>query len=215
MSKFIVIEGLDGSGKSTQARRLAEFFASRGNPCFATRQPSDDRIGSLAREATYGVFPAENETLSLLFAAEHYQHYCGKIAPALARGETVICDRYYYSNFVYQGVDAPTLERVFAYNYAVMAARTPDMVIFIDVEPEECMRRINANREQISIFETLEKLQTQRKRFLSLFERICDKENIIIIETENADENTVFEKILNKVKVLGSVAPESPLSCTS
>ena len=198
--KFIVFEGLDGSGKSTQVKRVAEHFAARGVACFATRQPSDDPIGTLARAATYGKFPAESESLSLLFAAEHYQHYVEKIAPALAKGDMVFCDRYYYSNFVYQGVNAAALERIFSYNQAVMTARTPDAVIFLDVSPQECMRRITAGREEISIFETLEKLETQRERFFSLFKRLGSTENFIIIDTENCDENAVFNKILARIE---------------
>jgi dTMP kinase len=201
MSKFFVLEGLDGSGKTTQASRLAGWLSENGKPCFATRQPSDDHIGTLAREATYGAFAAENETLALLFAAEHYQHYCGKILPALTRGEFVVCDRYYYSNFVYQGVDDATLQRIFAYNQAVMTAKTPDAVIFVDVPPEECMRRITANREQISIFETSEKLKTQHKRYMELFERLRGQENIIIVDG-NANEDTVFSQIVNKIAPL-------------
>ncbi|MCL2225948.1 MAG: dTMP kinase [Defluviitaleaceae bacterium] len=201
MSKFFVIEGLDGSGKTTQARRLAEWFAANNKPCFTTRQPSDDKIGELARAATYGVFPAENETLALLFAAEHYQHYCGKIAPALNRGEYVICDRYYYSNFVYQGIDAPTLQRIFSYNQAVMTAKKPDAVLFIDVSPDECMRRINESRAQTSIFEALDKLTLQRERFLSIFKHLGETENIITIQTENLNEDSVFDKILEALQL--------------
>ena len=204
MSRFFVLEGLDGSGKTSQVRRLVEWFTAKGLPCFATRQPSDDKIGSLARAATYGEFPAENETLALLFAAEHYQHYCEKIAPALSRGEFVICDRYYFSNFVYQGVNEAALERIFSYNQAVMNARKPDAVIYLNVSPEECMRRITASREQTSIFETLDKLKTQRERFFAIFERLRDTENIFIIDTENGDENTVFEKMVNKISPLCS-----------
>jgi dTMP kinase len=201
---FIVIEGLDGSGKSTQVKLLGEWLAKKGKPCLVTRQPSDDHIGTLARQATYGAFPAENETLSLLFAAEHCQHYFEKIAPALSRGEYVVCDRYYYSNFVYQGTDNAVIERIFSYTQAVMnpPARKPDAVIFIDVPPEECMRRITAARSEISIFESLEKLKTQRERFFALFSRLKETENIILIEASENDQNTVFEKITNKIEPL-------------
>lgn len=205
MSKFFVIEGLDGSGKTTQINRLSQWFSQKSKPCFTTRQPSDGQIGELARSATYGAFPAENETLALLFAAEHYQHFCEKIAPALSRGEYVICDRYYYSNFVYQGVDSATLQRVFTYNQAVMSVRKPDAVIFLDVSPEECMRRITTSRAQISIFEALDKLETQRERFFAIFERLSETENIIVIETENSNENAVFDKIVNNINPLCSI----------
>lgn len=198
--KFFVIEGLDGSGKSTQVKLLAEWFAARGLPCFATRQPGDGPLGKLARAATYGEFPVERESLSLLFAAEHYQHYREKIAPALERGEYVICDRYYYSNFVYQGTNAAAVERIFSYNQAAMAAKKPDAVFFIDVPPEECMRRIAASRAEISIFETLDKLKAHRERFIALFERLSPSENIIKIDNTDNDKNMVFQQITDYIK---------------
>lgn len=201
-SKFFVIEGLDGSGKSTQAKRLAKYFCAKNMSCIVTRQPSTGKIGELARAITTGEFLAENEALALLFAADRIQHYAQEIAPALERGEIVICDRYYYSNLVYQGTDSAAFERILSYNQAVMAARKPDAIIFIDVPPEECMRRITANRAQISIYEALDKLKLQRGRFLAAFERL--NENVVIIEAENFDANAVFEKILHKIEPLCS-----------
>jgi dTMP kinase len=174
MGKFFVIEGLDGSGKTTQIARLSRWFAEKNLPCFTTRQPSDGRIGELARSAT-----------------------------SLNRGEYVICDRYYYSNLVYQGVDSAMFERILAYNQAVMRSRKPDAVIFLDVPPEESMRRISARRSEASIFEALDKLKIFRERYLETFERLKKTENVIIIES--TDKNAVFEKIMNKIRPLCSI----------
>ncbi|MCL2456307.1 MAG: dTMP kinase [Defluviitaleaceae bacterium] len=198
--KFFVIEGLDGSGKTTQTRRVGEWFAAKKLPCYVTRQPSDGAIGKLARAATQGAFPIETEALSLLFAAEHVNHFHEKILPALNRGEYVICDRYYYSNLVYQGADSAAFERILAYNQAVMNARKPDAVFFLDVAPEESMRRISARRSQASIFEVLDKLKIFRERYIETFERLKKTENVFIIES--TDKNDVFEKIMNKIRPL-------------
>lgn len=201
---FIVFEGLDGSGKTTQIKRVNEDFAAKGLPCVTTLQPSNSRIGKLARAATFEGLRFENETLALLFSAEHYQHYCDVIAPAIASGKHVLCDRYYYSNLAYQGTESAIMERILAYNQAVMnpPAKKPDTVIFLDVEPEECLRRITSARTKISIFETLERLKLQRERYFAAFHRIKETENIIIIESTSLDKNSVFEKIMNKINSL-------------
>ncbi|MCL2048185.1 MAG: dTMP kinase [Defluviitaleaceae bacterium] len=202
-AKFLVIEGLDGSGKSTQVGRIGEWFSANNMPSLITRQPSDSEIGKLARAATQAAFPIETEALSLLFAAEHVNHYHEKIAPALKRGEHVVCDRYYYSNLVYQGENAEMFSRILAYNHEVSReARRPDAVIYLDVTPEESMRRITARRSEISIFDKLDKLKALRERYLATFERLKSTENIIIVETDNQEPDDVFEKIMNKIRPL-------------
>jgi dTMP kinase len=199
---FIVIEGLDGSGKTTQVKRVGQWFYQNGKPCLVTKQPSDGPIGALARAATQGAHNFDNETFALLFAAEHFQHYTDTIAPALSRGEYVICDRYYYSNLAYQGKDAATLERIFAYTQAVMnpPAHKPDLLIFLDATPEESLRRITANRTEISIFETPERLAHQRERYYAAFERLPETPHII--DTTHLTEDAVFEKIMHKIRPL-------------
>ena len=203
--KFIVIEGLDGSGKSTQVKRLGEYLRAKGLPCITTYNPSSNKIGELARTATHGEFSLEVETFALLFSADLFQHYHEVIEPALSRGDYVICDRYYYSNIAYQGVDSAAIERIISYNQAVMSQKKPDAVIYLDVPPEECMRRIIANRSETSIFEAPDKLKIQRERFFTGFSRLKDTENIIIIEAPETDENIVFDKIMNKIAPLRSI----------
>ncbi|MCL1844557.1 MAG: dTMP kinase [Defluviitaleaceae bacterium] len=199
---FIVIEGLDGSGKSTQVRRLGEFFAARGEDCLITRLPADNEIGKLARAATQGVFSAESEALALLFAADMAQHHFEEVAPALTRGEHVICDRYYYSTMAYQGENDDAITRILAYNRYLRSLCRPDAVIFLDIEPSECMRRISATRTEISIYETADKLKHLRERFHVIFDRLSKTENIHIIG--GGDEDAVFEKILHKIAPLCS-----------
>ncbi|MCL1862475.1 MAG: dTMP kinase [Defluviitaleaceae bacterium] len=201
---FIVIEGLDGSGKSTQTRRLGEWLTKRGATCLITNQPSNGAIGTLARETTKGAFSVDNEALSLLFAAEHLQHYKEKIEPALSRGEYVVCDRYYYSNLVYQGKTPELFERILMYNHSVMnpPAKKPDVVIYLDALPEECMKRITANRTEISIFEKIDKLKALRTRYISTLERLRETENIITIQTKKLNQSEVFEKIVHKIAPL-------------
>jgi len=197
---FIVLEGLDGSGKSTQVKRLSEKLKSLNIPHLVTRQPTGSPIGQVAREFTKGGFGnLENETVALLFAADRFQHYKQEIAPALAKDEIVICDRYFYSNMAYQGVTDAAMARVIVYNQVVMAEKIPDIVFFLDTAPEECIRRISDSRDGVSIYETLPRLKAIRERYFAAFNRLKDTIHIVVIETDGLAAEDVCEKISNTV----------------
>ncbi|MCL2840942.1 MAG: dTMP kinase [Defluviitaleaceae bacterium] len=201
--RFIVLEGLDGSGKSTQSRKLAKKLSDLKIPNFHTCQPSQGSVGKQARAVTRGKFFLEDETLALLFAADRYQHYHEEIAPRLDRGDYVICDRYYYSNIAYQGKNPAAMERVIAYNQAVMTApiRRPDIIFFLDIPPSECMCRITSRRSKVSIYETLTRLEQMRERYFAAFERLKAIDNVVIIDAVGKSSNQVFAKIWSCLKI--------------
>jgi len=161
MTKFIVIEGLDGSGKSTVTKLLAERFKEDNQPCITTFEPTKTPIGELIRQALTGKQTFENETMALLFAADRYQHLQEEIVPALVHSN-VICDRYYYSNMAYQGLCERSLERVLAYNQTMLK---PHITFFLDVSPTECLRRVIARGVDISIYESLPELELRYERY--------------------------------------------------
>lgn len=108
---FIVIEGIDGSGSTTQVRRLCDAFRARGLPSHATREPSDGPFGTQIRQilrgrivvrGIHGSRPPSSSTMALLFAADRMDHLESEIIPNLVDGVTVLCDRYYYSSIAYQ-----------------------------------------------------------------------------------------------------------------
>lgn len=200
--KFITFEGLDGCGKSTQARLLAAQLDALNIPYLATRQPSDNPVGKLMRTATDGYEPLENETMALLVAADRYQHVYSEITPALEAGKYVLCDRYYYSSFAFQGIDAGAFLRVAAYNGLVMAYAKPDITFFLDASPEECMRRITAGRDYSGLYDSVEQLAAVRERYMTLFEQLKNSENIIILDG-NAAEAEIAAQILTHLQPLG------------
>ena len=195
MKKFIVIEGLDGSGKSTVTKLLTERFAADNLSCHLTVEPTKSPIGKLVRSILSGeIKDIENEAFALLFAADRYQHLKSEVLPALEH-QHVICDRYYYSSMAYQGIDAESLERVVAYNQAVMPIRKPDIVFFLNVTPGECIRRITERGGEVSIYDSLPELKLRYERYMAAIERMKETDNIIIIgsDTDSAEE------IVNKI----------------
>jgi dTMP kinase len=199
MPHFIVIEGLDGSGKSTQCHLLEQEFTRRGLPVLATRQPTSTKIGELIRDALHKVFPVENDTIALLFAADRVQHYHSVILPALESGTHVICDRYFYSNLVYQGNTREEYARVAQYNQLVMAARLPSHIFFLDALPMDCIARLEATRKDderrsgLSIYEQRDMVNAQRSRYMEVFDEL--KHNVHRIQTGNAPPDEVHRRI--------------------
>jgi dTMP kinase len=150
MTRLIVLEGLDGAGTTTQARRLVEHLHGRGVPAHLTREPSDGPIGRLIREMLTGhhALPDQSiaqSTFGLLFAADRLDHLQREVEPKLAAGVTVVSDRWYHSSLAYQGTGADR-DWIATLN---SRARRPDLTIFLQVRPEiAAQRRVAAGRVQ-------------------------------------------------------------------
>lgn len=187
--KFIVLEGLDGSGKTTQMMLLAELMASKGFKVQTTFEPTDGPVGLLIRQALHKEIALPQETIAMLFAADRYQHVTGQLTQLLEEGCCVICDRYYFSNFVYQADETP-VERLMMLNQPAMDLLRPDVTVFLDVPPEECVRRINEGREMQELYDSLEKLTKVREDYLAVFRMLDGRENIKIIPAQENKEAT-------------------------
>jgi len=142
---FVVIEGLDGSGKSTQTAKLKTWLESyweggNGERCIAvTREPTDGEIGALIRENLETNGFTEN-TFTLLFAADRLEDIQRNIKPELRKGKGVISDRFVYSSLAYQGAQGADKGWVCEVNKKVI---TPDLVIILKLDPEEAIERID------------------------------------------------------------------------
>ena len=152
--RLIVIEGLDGAGTTTQARRLADHL---GAAAHLTREPSDGPIGKLIREMLAGGHAIAGVTLSqstfgLLFAADRLDHIQREVEPAIAAGKLVISDRWYHSSLAYQGTDA---DRDWITNLNARALR-PELTIFLRVRPEVAAQRRASRGQPQELFEAIE-----------------------------------------------------------
>lgn len=153
-SRFIAMEGLDGSGHTTQARLLAKRLSAMGVDAVFTCEPTEHPLGKLIRQVLRGEAKSGEEVLPYLFAGDRRQHLSEDIEPALANGKWVVTDRYMGSSLAYQA-EITSFEHVVAMNAGF---RIPDMVMMFTLSPAECMGRIISKGEKIEVFETESRL---------------------------------------------------------
>jgi dTMP kinase len=143
---FVVLEGIDGSGTTTQLDRLVAHLAARGRGAHATREPSVGPVGKLLRELLLGQHglpggaPADGQAMALLFAADRRDHLRREIEPTLAEGRDVVSDRYLMSSLAYQAVEA---DRGWVASLA-RDLRVPDLTILLDVPVDVAATRRHA-----------------------------------------------------------------------
>lgn len=168
---LVVIEGIDGAGKSTLIRGLAEALRARGGEVVTTKEPTDGPIGqqirTLARLGRDAVTPEEELELFLLDRA---RHVADVVLPALARGAVVLQDRSYFSTVAYQGGRGIDRDTILARSRAVAPA--PHLLLILDLPAEVSVARV-AGRGTADDFEGLEQLRRVREVFRSFPEGVC------------------------------------------
>ncbi len=179
---FIVIEGIDGTGKSTQAKRLGEWFSSQGREVVLSREPTAGPWGTKVREsAATGRLSPEDELM--YFLNDRRQHVEELIAPSLAAGKVVILDRYYFSTMAYQGARGFDPVEIRAKNEAF--APVPDLLLIMDLDVDSAHARIGFRGDTANEFEKRDNLMKCRDIFLSL----KDEPFVRVIDTRgNLDE---------------------------
>jgi len=197
MTRLIVLEGLDGAGTTTQARRLVDHLRGRGLLAHLTREPSDGPIGRLIREMLSGhhALPdgrTSQSTFGLLFAADRLDHLQREVEPRLAAGAIVISDRWYHSSLAYQGTGADR-DWIATLN---ARARRPDLTILLQVRPEiAAQRRVAAGRVQ-ELFEDLQMQQEVEAGYrATVAELTALGERIEVIDGE-LPPDAVFQQIV-------------------
>jgi dTMP kinase len=147
---FVTFEGLDGSGKSTQAELLADWLRAAGRTVLTTREPGGTPVGEAVRDLVLHGDELSPWTEAALFAAARAEHVELAIRPALERGEDVVCDRYLDSSVAYQGIARGLGEaRVLDLNLAVTRGLLPERTFLVLVDPEEARRRGGEHRDRI------------------------------------------------------------------
>lgn len=188
---FIVLEGIDGSGTTTQVAALCSWLVERGELAHRTREPSDGPIGTQIRQILSGrlvsrqvegkVEPVIPATVALLFAADRLDHVASEIDPHRAAGFHVVSDRYVLSSLAYQ---SQSTDEAFVRQINTRAAQ-PDLTLFLRVRPEVAMSRISASRGTRERFENLPFLRATAEAY----DRIIDGGGlgkVIVLDGEDA-----------------------------
>lgn len=173
--KFIVIEGLDGSGLSTQAELLQNFFKNNGTKAYLTKEPTNNVIGGLIRGALSEVYKLPPETLQLLFVADRGHHLDHEILPILKEGHVVICDRYFWSTVAFGSLAVDRGWLLELNKYAII----PDMTILLKVPPKICIERISHKRFAFELFEKEKELEKIWRTYLWLSKKFKRRIKIV------------------------------------
>ena len=148
---FVVVEGGEGSGKSTQVQMLASWLRERGHEVVVTFEPGDTKMGAAMREVLlHGDAPLDVRAELLLMLADRAQHIAEVVGPALARGAVVVSDRYSPSTLAYQGVGRGLgVEVVDALNDFATGGLAPDLVLVLDVDDDVAEARVASQRDRV------------------------------------------------------------------
>jgi len=179
--KFIVFEGIDGSGLSTQSNLLKEHLFRNSKKVLLTKEPTDELIGMLIRNALKKRLKFDETTLALLFAADRMDHLANT---NFEKYDYVISDRYYISNFAYQSQTIP-LDFLIEIN---RFAKKPDIVVFLDVKPETCLERIMHNRDHIELYENIEQLKIVKENYLKILAHLRTNLDLKVVSVDGNKE---------------------------
>jgi len=197
---FIALEGIDGSGKSTQVKLLAEKMQQEGYKVYITAEPTDGPIGSMIRKIMKSEMHADERTIAALFVADRLEHILNKsngILKKLKEGCTVITDRYYFSSYAYHGTHID-MNWVIHANSICAELLKPDLTVYIDSSPEVSMKRINSGRISTEHYETAENLAKVRNKYLEAFEQLKQQEHVFITNGDRTPQ-LVATDIWNKI----------------
>lgn len=191
--KFIVFEGIDGSGKTTQMKQLNRYLREKGIPTHLTAEPTESPFGAQLRTCLTGRVETNEYTIAALFAADRLDHLYNSVNGILKKiyeGVTVLCDRYYFSSLVYNGSFVPR-EWVKELNRPAIEALQPDLVVFIDITGESAMERVS-RRGETERYESLEKLKNFRNLYMNVF-REFPAQKLAVIESDEDKTKTQYK----------------------
>jgi len=192
--KFIVFEGLDGSGTTTQAELLFKYFKKQGKKVYLTSEPTRSLIGGLISSQLSKQWYSSPECLQLLFTADRDFHLEKEIIPLLKKGITVICTRYILSTLAYGLLGIKDEKWLKEINKKFI---WPDITFLIKVSPKICIQRIKRERFHEELFEKEDKLKKVLKNYLKFAKKLA---NVHVVNGERSVEQ-IFEEIKATVNI--------------
>lgn len=199
-TRFIAIEGIDGSGGTTQVGRLADWFTARGQRVHTTAEPSTGPVGRFLRQVLRD--PQQrlgDAVLPYLFAADRRDHLDREILPALEDGAVVISDRYLHSSLAYQSLvmGLPAVAELNA------RFRLPDLTLLIDLDPQTCLQRILARGEPRDRFEALDRLRAVQDAYESVVVLARSQGQVLVRIDGQGSVDEVHARVLAAVQAAG------------
>ena len=201
---FIAFEGIDGSGKSTQVKLIAEKMEANGHKVHTTCEPTTGPIGKIIRDIFNHRIEGDQRTIAALFAADRLEHILNAkegIRKKLEEGFTVITDRYYFSSYAYHSVHV-SMDWVIEINRLSAELLRPDLNIYIDISPEVSMERLRKDRSSMEMYETLENQRNVYAKYEEAFARLKGQEKIASVNGRQTPEE-IAQEILKIVKGIG------------
>lgn len=200
-SLFIALEGIDGSGKSTQVKLLAQYLKDLGHKVYTTFEPTDSPIGKMIRDIFNHRMEGDQKVIAALFAADRLNHLLNGsdgILKKMGDGYTVITDRYYFSSYAYHSVHDIDMDWIIQANAMSADLLRPDLNIYIEMDPEVSMQRLTTGRDNIEMYETLENLINVKDKYEEAFEKLKGSEIVFRVDGNRTKEE-VSKEIINKV----------------
>lgn len=200
---FIVIEGLDGAGKTTASEKLAEILTQQfSKKVKRTYEPNNDHCGGkyIRKVLEKKITNFQHRTLALSFAANRLDHGDRLIGEWLERGEDhiILCDRYYLSSLVYQSKEGLSIADVMELN---QYARPPDLIFFMNVSNETCYERMNVRNKPRELFE--ENLSETRDRYFEAIDFLRNQRGERIVEVDaNGTVGSIVENMIDTINQL-------------
>ena len=197
---FIVFEGCDGCGKTTQTERLRTAIAeATGRPCLYEREPNErNAAGAIIRSGLYGGVKFLTESMAYLHVADRLEHI-EFMLPVLESGKSIVCDRYYLSNMAYNTTSRISMEDIYAMNRPCIDTLRPDLLVFLDVPTEVTKARRSKDRTDREIYDGDEKQARVRKNYLDAIDFLIKKGEKVIVIDASRDIDTVSADIREKV----------------
>ena len=196
--RFIVLEGIDGSGKGTQLDLLKVRLEHAGHTVWVTREPSESKIGKLIREGLGDATKMDEATIALLFAADRL-HHIHDIKAHLAQGDVVLCDRYVLSSLAYNS-QSLTLEWILDINKYADSRLHPDLTLLFDLSAQDAMHRIDVRSDAKERYESQKQLLQIRDMYLMLAE-VRHDDNVTVINAAQAP-NDVHEAAWKAIEAI-------------
>lgn len=198
---FIAVEGIDGTGKSTQAQRIAKYLKSLGKDVLLTKEPGGWKGGAELRSLVLSGTLSHPWSEAYIFMLDRAEHVAKVINPAIAKGSIVVCERYHASTLAYQVWGRGLAREAFDMLFKLSKFPVPDITLLFDLEPVDSLKRVNA-RGSLDNFESegLEFMNKIRQGYLA---QLAENENSWIKVSAAGLEDEVFERVVGVLREKG------------